>query len=48
VPEAIRRAASRREEPLSRVPLAGNTIPHEVIGHFGAGRVLLKRREAPA
>src|SRR6266481_4884219 len=27
---------------LFKIPLAGNTIPHEVIGHFGAGRVLLK------
>src|SRR5262249_34354424 len=31
-----------RKKSLCRVPLQGHTIPHEVLGHFGAGWVLLK------
>src|ERR671928_654019 len=42
VPEAIRKGGEQAKKNLFKVPLAGNTIPHEVIGHFGSGRVLLK------
>jgi len=42
VPEAIRKGGDQAKKNLFRVPLAGTTIPHEVLGHFGAGWVLLK------
>lgn len=42
VPEAIKKATEAAKKNLIQVPLAGNTIPHEVLGVFGAGRVVLK------
>ena len=42
VPEAIRKAIEKAKKSLHSVPLAGTTIPHRVIGHYGAGQVLLK------
>ncbi len=42
VPEAIRKGGDQAKKSLFKVPLAGTTIPHEVLGHFGAGQVLLK------
>ena len=42
VPEAIRKGGDQAKKNLFRVPLSGTTIPHEVLGHFGSGRVLLK------
>src|SRR5512141_2892047 len=42
VPEAIRKGGEQAKKNLFVVPLEGDTIPHEVLGHFGAGWVLLK------
>jgi len=42
VPEAIKKAGKQAKKNLMKVPLDGNTIPHEVIGHFGASQVLMK------
>lgn len=42
VPEAIRKGGENAKKNLFRVPLQGHSIPHEVLGHFGAGWVLLK------
>jgi len=42
VPEAIKKAGKQAKKNLMKIPLEGNTIPHEVIGHFGASQVLMK------
>jgi small subunit ribosomal protein S5 len=42
VPEAIRKGIEDAKKNMIQVPLSGTTIPHEVIGEFGAGKVLLK------
>lgn len=42
VPEAIRKGTERANRAMKQYPLVGDTIPHEVLGAFGAGRVLLK------
>ena len=42
ISEAIRKGVERAKKNLVLVPLRGNTIPHQMIGHFGAGKVLLK------
>ncbi len=42
VPDAIKKAIKEAKKQLVKVPLVGTTVPHEVIGHFGAGKVLIK------
>jgi small subunit ribosomal protein S5 len=42
VPSAIKKGIEAAKKNLVRVPLAGTTIPHAVLGTFGAGSVLLK------
>jgi len=42
VPEAIRKGMEDAKKNLISVPVSGSTIPHEVIGEFGASRVILK------
>jgi small subunit ribosomal protein S5 len=42
VPSAIKKGIEAAKKNLIRVPLQGTTVPHPVIGRYGAGRVLLK------
>ena len=42
VPEAIRKGLEDAKKNMTTITVAGDTIPHEVIGEFGAGRVMLK------
>jgi small subunit ribosomal protein S5 len=42
VPESIRKGTEAAKRNLFRVPLSGRTIPHRVVGHSGAGRIILR------
>ena len=42
VSEAVRKAVEAAKRAMTEVPRTGTTIPHEILGHHGAGRVLLK------
>jgi len=47
VPEAIRKGVEQAKKNLIKVPIVeGQTIPYEVLGHFGAGKVLIKPASA--
>jgi small subunit ribosomal protein S5 len=42
VAEAIRKGLNSAKKDMFTVPMVGTTIPHQIIGHYGAGKVLLK------
>ncbi len=42
VPEAIRKGTEKAKKTMIKVAVLNKTIPHDIIGHYGAGRVLLK------
>jgi small subunit ribosomal protein S5 len=42
VPESIRKGTDAAKKNLFKVPLTGRTIPHRIVGHSGAGRVILR------
>jgi small subunit ribosomal protein S5 len=42
VPEAIRKGTEQAKKHLFKVSLKGTTIPHEVVGHYGSGKVVLR------
>ena len=46
VPEAIRKAVEAGKKRMIKVPTVGTTIPHEVMGHYGSGNIMLKPAEA--
>lgn len=42
VPEAIKKATEQAKKSIRKVSIDGTTIPHMVVGHYGAGKVLLR------
>lgn len=42
IPDAVRKAIDAAKKNMIKVPMVGTTIAHEIIGEYGAGRVLLK------
>ncbi|UOF91910.1 30S ribosomal protein S5 [Fodinisporobacter ferrooxydans] len=42
VPEAIRKGIEDAKKNLVSVPLQGTTVPHDIVGRFGAGKILIK------
>ena len=45
VPDAIRKAGQKASKRMIKVAIENGTIPHEILGEFGAGKVLLKFKE---
>ena len=46
VPEAIRKGMEQAKKSMAKVAILDKTVPYEVVGHYGAGRVLLKPASA--
>src|SRR5687768_9878840 len=46
VPEAIRKGTEKAKRSMQKIPLVGDTIPHQVQGEFGAGSVVLRPASA--
>lgn len=42
IPDAIRKATEDAKKHIIEIPITGTTIPHEIVGNFGSGKVLLK------
>ena len=42
IPDAVRKGIENAKKNMKRIALRGTTIPHEIVGEFGAGKVLLK------
>jgi small subunit ribosomal protein S5 len=42
IPDAIRKGIEAAKKNMVKIPLAGTTIPHEVLGEFGSGKVIIK------
>ncbi len=42
VPDAIRKAGQKASKRMIKVPIENGTIPHEIMGNFGAGKILMK------
>ncbi|MBN2723663.1 MAG: 30S ribosomal protein S5 [Deltaproteobacteria bacterium] len=42
VPEALRKATEKAKRTMISIPLSGTTVPHEIVGNYGAGKVLLR------
>lgn len=42
VPEAVRKATERARKEMISVPIVNSTVPHEVVGEYGAGRVVIR------
>jgi len=42
IPDAVRKAVEKAKKQMIKIPIVDGTIPHEVIGHFGASRIILK------
>lgn len=46
VPEAIRKGMEQAKKSMTKIAVLDKTVPYEVVGHYGAGRVLLKPASA--